>query len=441
MLESQIMSRVPQRAGETDTIVRSCFPKFTVIGVGALLVLVSITWWGNHRSETTRPQTVPVAESESASTAAEDVVNQSPVTAPAGSLTRPRNSAAQAHPGTEQASTGQGYLPADQLIGHLSQLQIAGGKLTPEQGRQIQQSLQQLVAQGAAALPAIREFLDKNLDLPFGDNGSTLAGVSSLRAGLIDDLRQIGGPDAIALSRQVLLNTADPTEISMLARNLEEAAPGQYRQEALDAARQALAQAAAGNLDLRDVGPLFKVIETYGDSSVAADLQKAATKWGNYAMMALAGLPSGEGIPSLVKIAQDPGSFDAGQSKLALQMLAQLSGQYPDAGSALVDMAKQNQIPDSVWRKIVEGLAGDQYQIGAPPTTSGQNSIPISGLKTYHLEGGNQNFYSLPVTMNGPAPDVSQRMAIIDQLLNAAAGNPAAVQALNDARSRLSSGK
>jgi hypothetical protein len=435
------MSRVPQQAGEANRFSRPCFPTFTVIGVAALLVVISLTWWRNHRSETTVPQTAPVAESETTATSAEEVVNPSTVTTPAVPLARTRISASQGRPGSDQASPGAGYLGADQLIGQLSQLQIAGGKLTAEQARQIQQSLQQLVAQGAAALPAIREFLDKNLDLPFGDNGSMLAGASSLRAGLIDGLRQIGGPDAIALSRQVLQNTADPTEISMLARNLEEAAPGQYRQEALDAARQALAQAAAGNLNLSDVGPLFKVIESYGDSNVAADLENAGTKWGTYATMALAGLPSGDGIPSLVKIAQDPGSLDSGQSKLALQMLAQLSGQYPDAGSALVEMAKQNQIPDAVWRRIVDGLAGDQYQIGAPPTVSGQNSLPISGLKTYHLEGGNQNFYSLPVTMNGPAPDLSQRIAIIDQLLNAAAGNPAAVQALNDARSSLSSGK
>jgi len=234
----------------------------------------------------------------------------------------------------------------------------------------------------------------------------------------------------------VLQNTADPVEISLLARNLEEAAPGQYRQEALDAARQALTQAAAGNLDLKDVGPLFKVIQTYGDSTMAADLLNAGTKWGSYASMALAGLPSGEGIPSLVKLAQDPDA--SGQNKIAVQMLAQLSGQYPDAGSALVEMARQNQIPDRLWSKIVEGLAGDQYQIGSTaPAVPGQNQPPLSGLKTYHLEGGNQNFYSLPLGANGSVPDVSQRLAIIDQLLQTAAGNPAATDALSRARANL----
>jgi len=427
------MSRVPRPASQPEEPARSSFPIYTTIGVMALLMVIAVSLLQNRRGATPVPEPAAVADTESAQPAVTDAASQPATTARTAALPRSTSAVADGQTDSRPVHVGQGSPGAELLINQLTQLQIAGGKLTAQQGQQIQQTLRQIVAQGPVALPAIRALLGQNVDLPFGQDGTKLAGTSSLRAGLIESLGQIGGPEALALSRQVLQNTADPVEISLLARNLEEAAPGQYRQEALDAARQALTQAAAGNLDLKDVGPLFKVIQTYGDSTMAPDLVNAGTKWGSYASMALAGLQSGEGIPSLVKLTQDPD-----QNRIAVQMLAQLSGQYPDAGSALVEMARQNQIPDRLWSKIVEGLAGDQYQIGSPaPAVPGQNQPPLSGLKTYHLVDGNQNFYSLPLGDNGSVPDVSQRLAIVDQLLQAAAGNPAANAALNRARASL----
>jgi hypothetical protein len=78
-------------------------------------------------------------------------------------------------------------------------------------------------------------------------------------------------------------------------------------------------------------------------------------------------------------------------------MLAQIAGQYPDASAALLDQARANQISDSAWRKIATGLAGDQYQLGTPPGDVTANGAALPGLKTYHIQNGNQNFYSLPV--------------------------------------------
>jgi hypothetical protein len=60
---------------------------------------------------------------------------------------------------------------------------------------------------------------------------------------------------------------------------------------------------------------------------------------------------------------------------------------------------------------------------------------------TSTIGGKSERFYSLPLGSDGSAPDVAQRLAIIDQLLSAVSGNPAAVEALNQARSKLSPGK
>ena len=436
MLDAQTMNRVPREASEDLPPTRPCFPTFTAIGVSALLLLLGISWLRNGRSEPSKPS---VAEAETtASQVAVDEANGSAV-GRTTAVARPRVEAARSRSESGLLATGAGSALSGQLIGQLSQLQIADGKLTAEQVAQIQSNLRQLVAQGTASLPAIRAFLDQNQDLPFGPDGSKLAGVPSLRAGLIDSLRQIGGPEAVALSHQILQTSADPLEISLLTRNLEEAAPGQYRQEILDTARQSLALAAQGKLGDRDLGPVFQVLQTYGDANTAAELVKLAPQWNYYATMALAGLNSGQGVNSLVELALQPPSAGTGQyNKLPYQMLAQLSSQFPDAGSALLDMARQNQIPDTAWRAIAAGLGGNQYQFSRQLP---QNAFPSGATieaGTSSPGGPSETFYSLPLGTGASAADISQRLAVIDQLVSAASGNQAAIDALNQARAKLS---
>ena len=324
-----------------------------------------------------------------------------------------------------------------QLVSSLTNLDFSHGPITRERAQQWKEGLQTLTQQGVTALPAIREFLEQNQDLNFAAvSGGGLLGQSSVRAALIDALQQIGGPEATALMLQTLQTTALPSEIALLARNLEQQAPGQYRQETLNAVTEVLAMAEKGQLAGWDVGALFQVLQNHGDATTAEALAQLQSKWNYYATMALAGLPGGEGVPSLIRQAQDATAGAGSKGALAFQMLAQMATEYPDAGAALIEQARRNQISDSAWRKIATGLAGDQYQIGMPPELSGLTSS-LPGLKTYHIESGNQNFYSLPLNANLPNDQISQRLALIDQLL-AAATSPAAVEALKNARALLS---
>ena len=319
-----------------------------------------------------------------------------------------------------------------QLVASLTNLDLSHGSITREQAQQWKEGLQALTQQGVTALPAIREFLEQNQDLNFAAvSGGGLLGQTSVRAALIDALQQIGGPEATALMLQTLQTTALPSEIAQLARNLEQQAPGQYRQETLNAVTDVLAMAEKGQLAGWDVGALFQVLQNYGDATTVAALAQLQSKWNYYATMALAGLPRGEGVPSFIRQAQDAG----GKGILAIQMFAQMASEYPDAGAALVEQARRNQIPDSAWRKIAAGLTGDQYQIGMPPELSAPTPT-MPGLKTYHIESGNQNFYSLPLDPNLPNDQISQRVALIDQLL-AIASSPAAKEALKNARALL----
>jgi hypothetical protein len=326
-----------------------------------------------------------------------------------------------------------------QLVASLTNLDLSHGPITREQAQQWKEGLQALTQHGAAAVPAIRQFLEQNQDLNFAAvSGGGQMGQPSVRTALIDALQQIGGPEATALMLQTLQTTALPSEIALLARNLEQQAPGQYRQETLNAVNEVLAMAEKGQLAGWDVGALFQVLQNHGDATTAAALAQLQSKWTYYATMALAGLPGGEGVPSLIHQVQDATSGAGAKGTLALQMLAQVAAEYPDAGAALIEQARHNQIPDSAWRKIAAGLAGDQYQIGTPAELSTLAS-QLPGLKTYHIELGNQNFYSLPLNPNLPTDQISQRLALIDQLL-ALASSPAAVEALKNARASLGKG-
>ncbi len=319
-----------------------------------------------------------------------------------------------------------------QLVSGLTNLDFSRGPITKEQAEQWKQSLQTLTAQGAAGIPAIREFLEKNQEMNFGAlSGGDQLGQSSLRSAMINALGQIGGPEATAAMLNTLQSTTLPSEIAQLAQALEQQAPGQYRQETMTAIQEILGMAGKGQLTGYDVGPLFKVLQNYGDPAAASVLNQLPPDWKYYATMSLAGLQGGAGIPSLVQEAADPAG--GGKRDFAFQMLAQTAGQNPEATAALLEQARLNQIPDSAWRKIATGLAGDQYVIGAPPADATANPGSLPGLKTYHIQSGNQNFYSLPVVADG---QISQRLDLINQLLSATS-NPQAVAALQGARDIL----
>ncbi len=308
-----------------------------------------------------------------------------------------------------------------QLIATLTNIDFSHGPITSAQAEQWKQTLQSLVAQGAAALPAIRDFMDLNQDFDFNAlAGGELLGQSSVRTALINALQQIGGPEAASQMAQLLQTTTVPAEIELIAGHLEQMAPGQYRKDALNAANDVLALAVKGQLPGWDVGSLFKVIQNYGDAFQANSLEKLQGQYKYYAAVSLANLPDGAGVPGLIRQTRNPSE----SHDFSYQMLAQAASQYQAAGDALIEQARLNQIPDSAWRKIASELSGEQYQVGQPPP-----GTPLADVKQYHIEAGNQNFYS--VNARG-----AQNAALIDRLL-ATTSNPAAISALQTARAAV----
>lgn len=308
--------------------------------------------------------------------------------------------------------------------------------LSQEQAADWKQGLQRLVQQGANAVPAIREFLEQNQDIQFGITNAQALGYQSMYSAMIDALRQIGGPEATALMAQMLASASAPQVIAQLARGLDETANGQYRDQVLAVARQALGTASSGNVSGTDVAPLFEVFQFYGNSEVVPDLEKAAAQWKYYAVIALANLPDGAGVQSLMRMASDDPKAAGVAQGASLEMLAQLAGQNSTAREFLRGLASAGQIPASVWPYLTSPLAGDQYF----PVDSAITSYPAlqswSDLRKTHIASGNQNFYTLPGESVLSGEGIQQRMALINDLLSVTS-DPVAVQALQKAKGTL----
>jgi len=317
-----------------------------------------------------------------------------------------------------------------QLVGGLTQIDLSREPLTAQQAAQWKEGLKQLVQEGSAAVPGIAEFLVRNTDLDF--RGGDGLGYPSMRAAMLDALEQIGGPESQGLMLQVLQKTAAPPEIARLAAYLEQQAPGQFREQIASAVRETLAQADRGELRGWDVGPLFQTLQTYGGSDTIGDLENSVSKWNHYSVMALANLPSGEGIPSLIRLAQESKGSASGA---AMEALGQVALHSADATAAMVELARAGKFSDYYWLSTVSSLGGEQYFIS---NTGLQNqTIPSgSGVKSYHLEASNQNFYSVPA-VGGMSPEqINERVSIIDQLI-AVQQSPAIAEALQNTRASL----
>ena len=371
------------------------------------------------------PTTVPVAAPE-APTKLPSQVTPQPIATPTSlpAVLTPQPSAPT--PARPEASP---YTRA--LVTQLASSVSGKAPVSAQQAQAWKQQYERLIQAGAGAVPAIREFLEQNVDLDFKSiEGGDQLGTSSLRIALFDALRQIGGADAAAATAQIMQTTTSPAEIAILAADLETMAPGQYRDAAVAAARLAL-ERTAQSPDLVDSAPLFEVLQKYGGASALGDLEQAARRWNYYAPLALAGLPDGTGIPSLARLADDSGGSFAGSIRFALQMLAQLAGQYPDAAQALLAQARNNRIPDSAWQGIAGALSGEQMFYGSP-----NSDVPPTSadLKTYHIASTDQNYRSLNLAGSWTPARIQQQLAIIDQL---SAANPPAAQALEAVRSRL----
>ena len=396
-----------------------------VLAALGILLVAGLIWVVNRARQSAGTSGSPAGSTNTPATAAQPLGNPQTISNAPSTLVPPTVTAASTPPEPVKDIPG--------LVASITEIDLSKGSVAPAVAAQWRQGLQRLVLQGAAAVPPIREFLNRNVDLDLGNvQGAELLGYATLRLAFFDVLRQIRDPESVATMVQVLKATADPREIGTLARNLEEQAPGQHVQTALAAAREALTQAAAGLLEGHDVGPLFEVLQKYGGKAVAPDMEQVGSRWNFYSTMALGGLPDGAGIPALSRMAQDQSI----QNVMALRVLAQLAGTYPEARAALVSQVRSNTLPFTAWSGIRAALGGEIVEFGAPVLSSAAPPPGGQDARSYHINYGNQNYRTVSIGSAWTDDRVKQQVALIDELI-AADSNLETLKFLQEARLAL----
>lgn len=143
---------------------------------------------------------------------------------------------------------------------------------------------ERLIEAGPAALPAIREFLRQNVDVDY-DAASRRRGrmptefnlPPTLRLGLFEAAKRIGGDGAAQVLVEALQATGRGAEVAYLAFALQEMQPNTYRETALAAARQLLARPAVAGAtnpwEKLDRDYLYDVLTFYQDGTYVAAAQ------------------------------------------------------------------------------------------------------------------------------------------------------------------------
>jgi hypothetical protein len=393
-----------------------------IIATVALAALL-IVWFKASRS----PVPTPTARSELETLAASE--SKTPPALPVASGARDdfiRTILTAGNATNERAAATPTARTSQQLVAEILEISSADGPITAEKAEKFKHNLEELIKQGAASIPAIRELLDKKVEYDYSDApGGEQMGYASLRASLIDALKQIGGPEAQEAMVQVLQTSALPSELLEIAKNLDQEAPGLYREQVLNAARESLAMAstnpAAANVEL---GPAFRIIQNYGAANTTAEAAQNESANFNNAIN-LANMPEGQGLAALVQMSENATSA-SGQT-VATEMIAQMAGENSKAVDALMQMAQNGKISNGTWEKLAPILGGDQFQIANSPA---QNS----GIDS----GGSQNPGYTIVNNATTSDQINQRIALIDQLLGVVPSDSAGAASLRNQRNILS---
>jgi hypothetical protein len=173
------------------------------------------------------------------------------------------------------------------------------------------------------------------------------------------------------------------------------------------------------------------------------DLRRETSQWWQYRLIALAGMPDGAGVPSLVAQASDPRIPVDQRSQLPFQLLAQAATNYAIAAESLVELTRSAEIPDRAWRSVAAALEGMHLQF--PLQMFDQAAfVSAAGLpeeRTTRLGGFEAGQLDVRYDLNDASKSwsdeqIDHQLTLIEKLLEVAKGAQA-VEALQEAHSSL----
>lgn len=271
------------------------------------------------------------------------------------------------------------------LITKLRKIRISSGAGQTRNARVAIQHFESLISLRDSALPAIREFLLRNEEIDYDSSlsprGSRDGRIStefalppSLRFGLFDVVRQIGGAEAERLLAEIATITGRGAELAYLARVLQDISPDKYRDLCLNAARELLAArtaAGAAGLDKYDREYLFGVLALFGDGSFVNEAQGQLVRADGLvdrgALKYLQQTLGAQAMPSIANAYNDPSIEPSKKEPLARYALT-FTGTDPQATEFLHAAFKDPKLPLPERAELIEDLNQDGIQSEDNPT-------------------------------------------------------------------------
>lgn len=309
-----------------------------------------------------------------------------------------------------------------QILLRITKLKALGsGKLGDK--RQLISELEALRKMGPSALPAIREFLAQGDDVDFDANAARslrngkvpleFLVPPSLRLGLLEVVKDIGGEAGLRLLNQELAGTGRGVEIAYISGALQEMAGDKYREATAKAVRDLLAMPALpasspGTLDNGDRDYLYTTLASLKDKSYVARAEAEVIK------------PDGQLDRASLRYLQNSLGEDsiAVAAKLWENPSVAAERKGPLAQIALSYVGKNEQA-DSLFLKAIDG------------------STLNRDTRRNLIEDLNQTGFADPKNLSpGDLPLIQKRLALIDASLPDTT-DPVNAEAFREARKDL----
>jgi hypothetical protein len=255
--------------------------------------------------------------------------------------------------------------------------------------RRIVYHLESLATLGEEAVPVIHEFLKQNKDVDYTADIVNASGqrlsrsgagsfsirnlattdflvAPSLRLGLVDVLSQIGSETAQGILAQILDTTGRGVEVAYIARVLQDQVPDKFRENALRAARDLLANppsvTSPNRLDDNARAYLYQVLSMYNDTSYAEQakghLITAEGAVDRQAVSFLTATLKEQAVPSLHAAYSDPRMTNQTERGLILSAILGFAGTSSQANTVFGQMIADEAVPAGIRSMTIQGLAG-----------------------------------------------------------------------------------
>jgi len=290
-------------------------------------------------------------------------------------------------------TTGTNQLTAQEVLDILLKLSPSVGEESRNRVfRQIIYYLQMLAQMGADSVPVVHEFLKKNQDVDYSGDLVNASGERigrhantafasrnilrtdfivppSLRLGLVDVMLQTGTPDAINVLVEMIDTTGRAVEVAYLARVLQDEFPDQYRDNALKAAKELLANPPAVNqpnrIDENARAYLYSVLSMYNDTSFGEIAQNLLVtpegRIDRQAMQYLSTTLKEQAVPALYAAYQNPLLATNQLEKMnVLNTLLNFTGPSAQANDVFKQLISDETVPAVIRGYTVQGLAGER---------------------------------------------------------------------------------